>query len=127
MATLENDRIDLKLTDANDLKFDSSLRLSWTTGLDAVAQRLKIRMQMFKGEWFLDLDAGVPYWEDILGQKYDEAQVLAAFRGVLVKTRDVVKILSLTSSFDASTRKLKITWHVTTAFGDTEPDSLEVG
>jgi hypothetical protein len=65
---LLTDPIDLLLDDNNDLVFRDG-DLVFSTGIEAVVQACRIVMQMFRGEWFLNLDAGLPYWESILGQK----------------------------------------------------------
>jgi hypothetical protein len=37
-----------------------------TTLADEFAQRLRVRLSFFKGEWFLNLDEGMPYYQLIL-------------------------------------------------------------
>ena len=59
---------DLLLSSDHDLAIiDFDLQL--TTDQQAIAQRVKQSLLLFKGEWFLDRDLGVPYYEDILGTK----------------------------------------------------------
>jgi hypothetical protein len=92
-------------------------------------------MSMIAGEWFLDLDAGVPYFERdgvpaskaIFGQKYDQAKALRAFRAALESTPGVVAITQLTVMFNAASRALAVTWRATTTFGDTPIDTLALG
>lgn len=115
--------VDLALTVDGDLDVVSDLR--FTTGLEAVAQGLSIRLQSFKGEWFLDLDDGVPYFERdgvldteaLLGQRYDESKARAAFRTAILAAPGVDSLDSLTLAFDNGIREMTVSFHVTTTFG----------
>ena len=126
------------LTDPIDLKIDSltgelSLDgddLTFSTGVDAVAQGLKQRILLFKGEWFANLDEGVPYYDNeetgevgILGSKFNEERIRAAIRSVILATPGVSSIRSLSAQYDGATRTVTIAWNVVTTFGDTVTDS----
>lgn len=125
MGLLVTDPIDVLLTDG-DLDLSSG-GLTWSRGLTGVAQAIRVRIQMFKGEWFLNLDEGVPYYEDLLGQRYNEATVRKAFRAAIMATPGVLALDTFTTIFDAATRTVTVSWVATTTFGDTPPDSLELG
>jgi hypothetical protein len=118
--------------------------INFTSGIAAVIQGATIRLKMFAGEWFLNLAQGVPYLERadgtvtrdqaLLGQKFDAAKAIRAFRDQLLGSPErgiagVPGILSLTQldvSFDDPTRTLTITWQAKTAFGDTNLNTLTV-
>lgn len=116
--------------DTGDLIFP----LRYTTGLEAVAQGLRIRILSFRGEWFWNLDDGVPYLarngvtadEALLGQRYDKAKAIAAFRDAILATPGVTEILTLAADFDTATRTLSISFKVRTTFGVVEVDELEI-
>lgn len=122
MASL-TDPIDLKLTATGDLAIGTDL--IFTTGIDAVAQGIRIRVLTFRGEWRLNLDSGVPYYQDILGQAFDQARAQSAVRAAILGTPNVNSILSLSVSMDESTRTLVVSWTADTVFGVTE-DSVEI-
>jgi hypothetical protein len=121
--------VDWELDDDGDL----IMPLRYTLGLAAVAQGLRIRVQMFKGEWFLNLDEGLPYLENdsvaetdaLFGQRFDKAKALSAFRRVITATPYVESILSLGVTFDGATRTLNVEWRVKSALGVVE-GSLQV-
>lgn len=115
---LESDPLDLKLDTTGDLALVDG-DLVFISGVDAVAQLVKIVIQMFQGEWFLDIEAGVPWFQDILGQKYDQPRIRAAIRGAILSVSEVTSILSLETSFTSSTRALSVSFSVRTTFGDT--------
>jgi len=132
---LSADPVDLPLDPATgDLTFTNG-RLVLTTGVPAVIQGARIRMQTIAGEWFLDLDTGVPYFERdgvpaakaILGQKFSVAKASAAFRKQIFDTPGVTAVTALNVSFDGPTRALNVNWQAETAFGDTPADSLAAG
>lgn len=115
---------DAPVTLALDEDGDVIVPLRFLRGLEAVAQGVRVRMQMFKGEWFLDLSTGVPWWQDILGQRFEYNRVAAALRRPILETPGVTDIVSLSIVFDAQTRLMTVSWVARTAFGDTPEDTL---
>ena len=84
---------------------------------------------MFAGEWFLDLDAGIPYWQSILAQKpaIAVAAARAAFRKELLLCDGVLEVLRFDVAYVGATRGLSVTWQVRTALGNTPADSIALG
>lgn len=119
-ASEPTDPVDLLLDDEGDLVLTSGLVFS--TGLNAVAQGIRIRIQSFRGEWFLDLDHGVPYYQDLLGQKFNEVKARAAFRTAIITAPGVTELLSLIVTFDRPTRALNVAWKTRTDFGIVEEE-----
>lgn len=107
----QNQNVDLLLDANGDLDLSNGT-LNFTTGLPAVTQGCSIRLKNFKGEWFLDLTDGMPYFQDILGQKFNKAKVYKAFRNALISTPGVIQILKLTVDFDNLARKMNVSWSV---------------
>ena len=130
---LSTDPIDLLLDQDGDLVITGG-RLQFSTGLTAVVQGIRIRLLTFRGEWFLDLDHGIPYLENdsvdaseaILGQKFNEAKARAAFRDMILSAPGVVEILGLAVKFNRGTRQLDVAFRVRTEFGDSELETLTV-
>lgn len=132
---LSTDRIDFLLDPlTNDLDISGG-RLHFSTGLQAVAQGVGIRVRMIRGEWFLNLAFGVPYFkgktvtkdEALLGEKFDKVKAAAAFRDVIAAAPGVTQVLLADVQFNTSTRKVTLKWRVRCAFGDTETQTLTVG
>lgn len=124
---LAQNPVDLLLGPDNDLVIDTDLQLVY--GIAGIAQLCMIAVQMFAGEWFLDLDLGIPYWDQIFGQDPEVAKLAArvGFRNALLGIDGVLEILVLDVSFsDALTRTLTVTWQVRTSLGDTVLDTLSV-
>lgn len=124
---LLTDPIDLLLDDDNDLVIEDG-DLKFSKGIDAVVQQCRIALQMFQGEWFLDLDAGIPYWQSILGHKPKVAIEAARIfmRGELERVDGVDEVTKLDIVYGGATRTLTVTWQVSTVFGETPADEIEL-
>jgi hypothetical protein len=132
MALLITDPLDIALGADGDLVLGADGGPYLTTGLAGVAQLCRTALLLFRGEWFQDLDAGVPWLANdtvtenqaILGKRFDEAYVRAAVRDTLLAVPGVLSITALAVALNATTRTLAITWAVRSVFGDTLPDTL---
>lgn len=119
--------VDFLLDIDGDLDLSSG-DLRFTTGLQAVAQGIWIRIQMFKGEWFLNLEEGIPYLPNdtvseadaLLGGKFSELRARAAFRKAIAAAPGVQTIDSLAVTFSAATRIMRVDFKVTTVAGTIE-------
>ena len=120
----ENDPLDLLRDDQGDVV----IPLQFARGVEGVKQLCQLAVLLVKGEWFLDLDAGVDYFGKLLGQKFDAVTARAEFRTALVAVPGVAAVELLEATFDSSTRTLNVNWRVRTIFGPTVADSqnLEV-
>jgi hypothetical protein len=117
---------DLLLGPNNDLVVTTDLQ--FTYGIAAVAQSCRIALQMFAGEWFLNLDAGIPYWQAILGFKPATAIAAAqiAFRQQLLAVDGVLDVLVLNIPYTGTTRTMNVQWQVSTGLGDTPVDTIQL-
>lgn len=93
----------------------------------AAAQQIRLAIGMFKGENFLDLDDGTPFYEDILGQKFNENKIRGVIRERIMTVDLVATLEPLTLAFNRGTRVLTIGWHATTITGESFSGSTEVG
>lgn len=133
MALLETDPVCLLLDEDGDLDLSAG-RGQLATGLDAAVLGARARMELIRGEWFLNLDAGVPYLERpgvsaaeaLLGSRFNAVRVRSAMRKAILSTPGIVEITLLEVSFDAVTRTCFVTWRARCAFGETEKDTLEI-
>lgn len=81
--------------------FNGPLTKEYTTQpfTQTVAQRLKIRLLTFRGEWFLDTEYGPPYWQRILGMKPTKSALDQIFQQEVLAENGVKEITSFTSTF----------------------------
>jgi len=88
-----------------------------TTTSENLAQRLKIRLQTFKGEWFLDGTIGIDYFGQIAGKNRSKAAVDAIIQAEILKEQEVLQITAYSSVVDKTTRKITIQFTVRTIDG----------
>ena len=60
--------------------------------------------------WFLNLDRGIPYYQEILGQNFEDSEVRIrnAFRDELLTVPDVIEILLLQLEYESPVRTLTV-------------------
>lgn len=85
---------------------------------EAVAQAVKTRLNLIRGEWYLDADEGTPWKTQILGEGTLDTYDLA-IREVILDTPGVFRIDSYASVLDTSTRELTVAAVITTIYGQT--------
>jgi len=105
------------LLDANHDLDTSNLGLAIVRGAERVKQNILIKLKLWRGEWFLDTEAGTPYLEDILGKRISLAGALAAIRASILEVDSVSGISTFSYTFDRKTRVLSYTFEASTPFG----------
>lgn len=110
-------KMDLALDpDTGDLlieDFDAQL----VRDLDSVEQDLRVRLQFFLGEWFLDTTVGIPFYEDILVKNPNIPNIESILKAKILETEDVIELLSFDTAFE--NRILTVSFEVRTEYGDT--------
>ena len=84
---------DLLLTNG-DLVFTSDLG-------QEVAQRLRVRFNFWRKEWFLNLNAGTPYLEAVFEKGVPDNTIRAVFTQIILGTKGVSAVDSLDFVFDS--------------------------
>lgn len=110
---------DLKLDNlTGDLAIvNGDLRLTDETNGEATAQRLRIRLRMWTGEWFLDTREGLPFREEILKKNPDMSRVEALVKTRILDTKGVAKLVSYSQTLDKANRTLTVNFRVLDASG----------
>lgn len=108
---------DLKIGSDGDLEIKNG-NLQLTNGDDAVRQHLQQRLRTFLGEWFLDLDVGVPYFQDILVKNPNVNQVDGILKQTILTTPGVVELVSFTMNSDPTARTLSVEFEYTSYSGE---------
>ena len=87
--------MDIKLDTSGDIDLAAGA-LVLVDGDEAVIQRIRIRLQVFRGEWYADRSQGVPYYERILLKNPDSRVVQAIFTAAIVGVAGVVEVTEMT-------------------------------
>ena len=87
-----------------------SLRKSETLDelVDLICQRVKCRLQTFRGECYLDRNMGVPYFKEVMKKNPDLGKVRSLLAATIVGVEGVKSLEGLKIKFDASTREYKV-------------------
>jgi hypothetical protein len=96
------------LTDDGDLYFDGTT-LHLASGVQAINQAIRGELQLFQGEWFLDLDAGVPYFERVTGRNPNVPDVKSLLRSTIEGVLGVKSVTSLDVTL-SPTREIRVTY-----------------
>lgn len=103
-ATVSNPNVgDLELTPAGRL-------FMRTTLADRVHQRLLARLRFFRGEWFLNLDAGMPYFQHILVKAPDLRLLKSIYTQAIRGVGGVREVLDVALTFDPRERRLSVSF-----------------
>lgn len=85
---------------------------------ESVAQSVKTRFELWRGQWFLDTSEGTPYVQSVLGKQRSDVYILA-IRERLQTTPGVNSILSFSTNNDGTTRRVTFTATIDTIYGQT--------
>lgn len=91
--------------------------LALITGSDAVLQDIHRRLRTFLGEWFLDIEAGVPYYQDILKKNPNPQVVATVIQNAILGTLGVIELQEFDSQLDSTARQLTVTFKALTTEG----------
>lgn len=93
--------------DTGDIYFEDR-NLVMVEDARAVQEHAVERVKTFEGEWFLDTTAGLPWWQRILGQKFDEELAEAIVKAEVYGTKGVTEITSFSVDFSRTARIINI-------------------
>lgn len=97
------------------IAFDGNILLT-TSVVQMVAQRLYIRFRTHTNSWFLNLDYGVNYFDDIFGKGKSKTGLDAIIRSIINQDQYVESIKTFTSKVTGRNYSCKFSVSV---YGDT--------
>jgi hypothetical protein len=89
-----------------------------TGDLPGIKQQVTLRLGFFKGEWFLDEDAGMPWYEEILVKNPNLLRIREIFREAILSVAGVQEITFLDLLFAAYSRTLSVNFKASTNLGE---------
>ena len=119
MATLKDMKIDPV---TNDLVIENG-DIQFVEDIDALLQRLRIKFQTFLGEFFPDINIGLPYLKEddegrqILGKEVDPADVEDIFKDKILETNGIVSLRKFRFELDSLTRVATLEFEAESTFG----------
>lgn len=85
---------------------------------ECVAQAVKTRFLLWRGQWFLDLTEGTPYLQSVVGKQSPDVYNLA-IRDRLSGTQGVNSITTFNTDVDSTTRRVTFSATIDTLYGTT--------
>lgn len=110
---------DILTTSDGDIAITNN-NLTLVTAEDEVKQRLAQRLRTFFGEWFLDNEIGLPYYEDIFIKNPNAGLVEALLKTEIIDTPGVLELISFNIEIDKATRNLQVAFVVRSTTGNVE-------
>lgn len=107
-----------RLSPTGDMMFGQGLG-NFASATEAAAQNVRTRLLLIRGEWFLDLDAGTPYREEVFVSPVQLALAESAIKQAILGTIDVSEITEFSLVLDHNTRLLTVAATITTIYDET--------
>ena len=112
--------MDILLTENGDLHLTSKGDIALS---DSLAQKIKVRLKWWLGEWRWDEEEGLPYRDDIFIKNPDTDAFEMAVREKIFEIDEITDVKDVSIKYDAKSRDCKISF---TALTDTETIREEV-
>lgn len=103
---------------------DDESDLVLVQGVQAIVQQIRVGLQVFRGRWKYDRNAGVPFIEAILVNNPDMRVVRAIFWTYLMSVDGVSSIEALDLRLDRAERILYVDFRLKTEAGEIAEDSV---
>lgn len=108
--------MDIKLDEDGDIYLVNGDAQTTSIGAEDLAQRLRIRLNTFQGEWFMDNTLGIDWWNRVMGKNRSKMVVDALIQDAILEEPDALQIVSYTSSISTD-RKFSCSFRVRTEDG----------
>lgn len=86
---------DLKLSSTGDIDWDN-ITLTEDNS-ESIAQKLRITLRRYLGEWFLNINKGIPYFQSILIKGVTKEFVDTLFIDEIVNTQGILRVVEYIS------------------------------
>ncbi len=105
------------LNSDNDI-FVSNGRIAIVTDGQQVVQSVRTRLQFYLGEWFLDLNAGTPWYQEIFVKPINLGNIESILKTRIINTPELSTITEFSMELeDPTSRILKVSFSAETEFG----------
>ena len=108
---------DFGLDDDGD-EYADATGLAMTGDLPGIKQQVTLRIGFFKGEWFLDEERGVPWYEEIIVKNPNLIRIREIFRDTILSVRGIRRVTFMDLLFSAYARTLSVNFRASTDLGE---------
>lgn len=113
------------LDSSNDFILDNGRFVKVEDGAQ-VASKLRTNLLTYLGEWFLDEDDGVPYFQRFFVKPVDLGDVESILKQVILQTDGVESLVSFETSFDGTSRGFGVEARVQSIYDSIEEIKVNV-
>ena len=106
------------LSPSGDYTFGQSQLNFYSNVPAAPAQVAKTSLELWQGEWYLDLSEGTPYLTGVLG-KHSQTMADAVIKNQVLNAQGITGVSNFQSSIDTKTRQYSVQMTVSTIYGPT--------
>ncbi len=96
----------------------SNGRITFVSDRAAIAQAVSIHLQSFKGEWFLDVLNGLPYFDQILVKSPNMTAIEQTLRREIESVPGIKSVKTITLTRDRVNRTLSVVWIADSDLGE---------
>lgn len=105
-----------RLDEKHDMMFGQGLT-AYCRNQEATAQSVRTRLLLIEEEWFLDIEAGLPWLQRVMVKPANLALTEALIKQTILETEGILSIESFTMTFDRNSRALTINVSVRNIYG----------
>lgn len=87
--------------------------LKLVSGVDLIRQRIKQRLLTIQGEWFLNTDIGLPWFDQIIGKGAERQQISALLVQNISETEGVDSVIEFDLTLNRRARTMLLQFRVT--------------
>ena len=91
--------------------------LQLVSGIDLIRQRLKQRLLTIRGEWFLNQEIGLPWFNEINAKGTPEGRIRALLIEEITETEGVLSLETFQLDYNSRTRTMLVQFEVTATPG----------
>lgn len=102
----------------NDLIVRNGKLLTVEAGAEVV-QHVRTRLQFYLAEWFLDVNAGTPYYQEVFVKPVNLARIESIFKTRILQTPRVARLLEFSMEYTGENiRRLVVNFTAETSYGE---------
>ena len=92
-----------------------------------VVQHVRTRLQFYMEEWFLDIKAGTPYFQQIFTKPANLANIESILKTRILGTPGVEKLINFSLDYEgASVRRLSVSFSAETTYGSIDNEKVSI-
>lgn len=100
-----------------DIQVDANGNLEIVDEFESAVQRVRLALQFWRGEWFLNESEGVPYLQVIFNRPVTPKLASSVLTDTILRVDDIQSVSNVQAEINPATRHLVYSVDVVTRFG----------